>query len=204
MGSIWGSQTERDRFPRDVAPRRGAVATRVNGHFLQLKGGSQIFYPQGELGRRGYVVSSKEQEEQLRKRAKLLHIAMLYVKLLLAIGVGLAFSAYTLRAEWWKMGITFLGLAAIEWTVQQAVFRRLTRDMTISRTRNTTIAHWRARAQTMHPLFLLLSTAILAAMAGFGFYFAIQQRSWPLVLASLIIASSFVIGGIGLQGLWKG
>lgn len=204
MSSLWGFRAQSEQHVRDYAPRRGVVSTRVSAHFRDLADGSLIFYPQGEFGQRGYIVSSDAQEAVLRKRAWWLHIASLIAQFALVVGLSYAYSADILRPEWGQMAIVVTSLAAIGWAIQRMVFRRWTKNMTPSRVRNLPIAHWRAMGRSTNPFVLFLSTIFLAVITGAGFFFAIQQGSWLLFFCSLAVGSSFVIGGIALQSWWKG
>lgn len=198
MSGWLGLRARSERQYRESMPERGFLNTATNAHFRTLDDGKSIFYPQGVYGRRGFVVSSTEQEVLLRRNAREYQSGHSILQGIMAI----AFGGFFQRMEFWQHMTWVAGFVIAEWIFARIYFQRLTRCMESADVPNSSVAHWRSMGKTMHPLSLISLTIFGTAMSGACLYYFVQMREPILLLFGVLMVAGLVPFVIALKS-WR-
>jgi len=140
----------------------------TNSYFKTREDGTKLFYPQGMLGRLGYIVPSAELEERLRKSAKRFFVGS-------GLGGGLLGSCLgELASDLQGMPLVFFVamlpviFGPLAWLSAKGFFWQSTRQMTAVHEANSFKRSWLAVVQTLHPWFagLMATVCFLIVVAS--------------------------------------
>ena len=146
----------------------GYFDTISNCHIKILSDGSKLFFPQGALGRKGYVISSSELETLLRKEIRRYYIGIIVASGVLGGSVGPLASSLGLPSF---IGL-LLALGVLGWIVTRIYFGRYTSKMAPAVGSNSTFLHWRNMSESLHPVLFwsLLLICLLIVIGGLLLY----------------------------------
>lgn len=165
MGGVLGMQTQHRDTAVSDSDLTGSV---VNAHFRVLEDGRKIFYPLGIFGRRGFVVSSTEQESLLRVRAHGVRRAgglFILLNFLGLIAIGILFDLSQRFALWLYCGYVLALLAGLCMHLTHR-FRSITNMMRSFSVRNSPIVYWRSEGQDLTRFQLVLRGVTIVGTAG--------------------------------------
>ena len=134
----------------------------TNSYFKTRNDGTKIFYPQGALGRLGYIVPSPELEELLRTRAKRFFVGSVLGGTLLGVCLGELASSLQLMPSVFFIAMLLVISCLLAWLVPKGFFWQFTRQMTAVHEANSFKRCWLEVVQTLHPWFVgLMATVCL-------------------------------------------
>ncbi|MFC2078811.1 hypothetical protein ACFLSZ_02405 [Candidatus Bipolaricaulota bacterium] len=184
---------------RDAMPERGYLNTATNAHFQTIENGKIIFYPQSTYGRRGFVVSSPEQEMLLRRNVREYqsgHSILCFIMVL-------AFGSFFRQLDFWQHAIWIVGFVVADWAIARAYYWRFTRWMEPSDIPNSPVAFWHSMGVTMPPMLLVLQTVYIACLAGACLYFLVELRRPILLLLGGLMIAGLVPNAFALKSWWR-
>ena len=119
MTEGFGMSAGDDRQSESVY-RAGFLHAWISGHFQTLEDGERLFYPQGAFGRRGFAVSSTEQELILRTNVR--GFQRIYTGVLMVL--ILSFSGYLQGETSWQMLLIVIGSWPVFWLLAKVYENR--------------------------------------------------------------------------------
>ena len=143
-----------------------------NSYFKTRDDGTKIFYPQGMLGRLGYIVPSPELEELLRTRAKRFFVRSMLGGTLLGGCLGELASGLQLIPSVFFIAILLVILCPLAWLGAKGFFWQFTRQMTAVHEANSFKRSWLEVVQSLHPWFvgLMATVCLLVVVASLVIY----------------------------------
>ena len=178
--------------------RRGFAHAWINGHFRPLDDGEKIFYPLGAFGRRGFAVSSIDQELALRANLRRLQriVPRVSTGLILFLGID------PVALESWQLSLIAIASCLIFWIVVRAYFRAFTRHMEPIDIPNSFVSTWKSVGTTVHPMLLIAHALFVGFLSGFTFFNAFQEQSLARFVISVVIATMLIPNGVALWS-WR-
>lgn len=137
----------------------------ANNHFKSLEDGTRIFYPQGAMGRVGYIVPDSKLESVLRASLK-----RFYIWLIVGTGIFGGLGGPLIS----KIGFVELILVAgfLGWLIIRLYFMRITRDLEKVRVANSMFSCWASMGESMSWVMLIVFTSffLLSSIASLLLY----------------------------------
>ena len=163
----------------------------TNSYFKTRDDGTKLFYPQGMLGRLGYVVPSPELEELLRTRVKRFFIGSMLGGTLLGVCLGDLASSFQISVFFFVAMLPVI-FGPLAWLGAKGFFWQFTRQMTAVHEANSFKRSWLAVVQTLHPCFagLMATVCFLNVVASIVSFRSSGEPK--LLLFSAIFAVLFV------------
>jgi hypothetical protein len=194
-----GLKARSGQHERDLAARWPSRDAKVNTHFRQLDDGRLIFYPVGALGRRGFIVTTAEQEASLRRRVREWGVGAN----VLALGLLFAFLMDRFANHTWLYVAGIIGYGILVWGSGHAMAWPITRHMERGDIANSPIEHWRALGRTSHPFWLILYASYGPMLIGACSYGYSLSHDWTSI-AFAVMSTAFVLPAwVALISWWK-
>lgn len=161
----------------------------TNSYFKTRGDGTKLFYPQGALGRLGYIVPSAELEDRIQTSAKRFFVGSGLGGALLGICLGELASSLQLMPDVYFIAMLPVIFGPLAWLGAKSFFWQFTRQMTAVHEANSSKRHWLAVVQTLHPLFagLMATVCLLIVVASILIF---QSSGEPKLL---LLAAFFTI-----------
>lgn len=168
--------------------KTGYFETLANNSIKCLDDGTKIFFPQGPMGRRGYLIPSNELELKLRKS-----LTFFYLFLIIGCGMlgGLAGPSFPKMS--FSSFLVFCAVAGLlGWAAPYLYFWRFIRHMKVTQIKNSPVTHWKKMSDTMGwgLLLTLTSICLLFSLVSLLIY---AKSSEPICLLSGIMFGAFLI-----------
>ena len=132
----------------------------TNSYFKERDDGTKLFYPQGAIGRLGYIVPSAELEERLRTSARRFFVGSMIGGTLL----GSCFGEFASSLQEMRLALFVAMLPVIfgplAWLGAKGFFWPFTQQMTAVHEANSFKRSWLAVVQTLHPWFVGLTATV--------------------------------------------
>ena len=163
----------------------------TNSYFKTRGDGTKLFYPQGALGRRGYIVPSAEVEERLRASAKRFFIGSMLGGTLLGSCLGELASHLQGRPLVLFVAMLPVIFGPFVWLGAKVYFWKFTRQMTAVHEANSLKRSWLVVVQTLHPWFAGLTAAVclLIVVASIVSFRSSQEPKLLLLAATFAVLS---------------
>jgi hypothetical protein len=161
----------------------------TSSYFKTRDDGTKIFYPQGALGRLGYIVSSPELEELLRTRAKRFFVGSMLGGTLLGVCLGELASSLQLIPDVFFVAMFLVIACLLAWLGAKGFFWQLTRQMTAVHEANSFKRSWLDVVQTLHPWLagLMATVCLLVVVASLVIYRSNGESKWLLLAAMFTV-----------------
>lgn len=162
----------------------GYFDTLANNHIKTLDDGRKVFFAQGPMGRKGYLIPNAEAENALRQSVR-----RFYIGVIVCCGI-LGGIAGPLSAQ---LGfVSFLILIFVSglfgWVLGRLYFGRFTKTMQTCDVKNSPTSNWAKMGKTLHPLVLCGLTLICLLFVIGGLLLFRQTHDPKILLCSLIFA----------------
>jgi len=166
--------------------------------FRTLEDGTKVFYPHGALGRRGYVVASRNEETALRRRVQCESAALAAVSPIVASVYGVFLRDLTAL----RLLLVLAGVGSVVWLLTKILLWPLTRRLVRSDVPNAPFAAWRRMGRTLHPAWLIVGGLFLSILSVTGFVlYAVERQPSGLVIGPILLVCT-VPYVIALRSWW--
>jgi hypothetical protein len=132
----------------------------TSSYFKARDDGTKLFYPQGAIGRLGYIVPSADLEERLRTSAKRFFVGSMLGGTLLGSCFGELASSLQGMSLVFFVAMLPVIFGPLAWLGAKGFFWKFTRQMTAVHEANSFKRSWLAVVQTLHPWFAGLTATV--------------------------------------------
>jgi len=179
--------------------KTGFFGTLGNNSIKTLEDGRKVFYPQGPLGRRGYLVSSGDQEREIRRSVRNFYIWVIIACGLLGGILVPLFSELNTFLFFILVGIgAFFG-----WLAAHLYFQKHTRAMERVETANTPITHWIQMGETLSAGTLIFFTLLFLLFAIGSFWLYGEDGDPILLFTGSLFGLMLLPYGLAIWGKYR-
>lgn len=159
--------------------KKGYFSTVTENHFNTLEDGTRVFYAQGPVGRRGFVVPNPEVEAELKQATRTYYICLIVMCGVFG-GMGAQLSSVTVSTALMAIGTWVV----VAYAITNIYFHQYTKQLApVADSPNSPLAHWR-RIGSESKGWIIWGGTILSALFTISSWWLYFHSGEPLLLVS--------------------